>query len=141
MLSGSVPVVNNTVKITHAVSTFITIPAMRIIILRTGVAARYDHLVENDDGSDGLSPNRRTNHHSGMRLNVYCVSFFFRNFVTRGGMPTPNSVTLTPTFFAAFICHRSWMTTSARNAMIMRMVPICGWCLIKVLQYTYRHLE
>lgn len=59
-----------------------------------------------------------------MRLSEYFVHDVSLPMVaTRGGIPIPNSVTLTPIFLAAVMWPRSWMTTRATKASIISSIP------------------
>ena len=93
---GGMPIISKKVKIKYAISRFTTTPA--IIILVFGQKVRLAKLPL--PFSLPSSPFRRTKPPIGNRLILYKV-LPLRLLKTRGGKPTPNSSTVTPSRRAA----------------------------------------
>lgn len=91
-----------------------------------------------NDVSFGFSPLSLTNQPSGIRLSVYCVpDLSCRSFLSLGGIPTPNSRTLTPLSLAAVKCPSSWMTTRNINIAIPMMIQSMLYVRNKCRVYDY----
>ena len=131
IMSGFAPVANRYTKTRYANNALTVTPAMRMIIFLTMFAVMKLSGARND-GSCGFSPLSLTNPPSGIQLSVYCVpDLSCRSFLSLGGIPIPNSRTLTPLSLAAVKCPSSWMMTRNINMAIPMMIQIITYFLSK----------
>jgi hypothetical protein len=105
---GFVPVEKTKVKIAQAAKKFAVTQAIRIAILLRIFALIKLSFALNSSSCFGSSPFSLTNHHKGIRFNVYSVPLLsVRILHIFGGIQIPNSNTFTPLFFAAIKCQSS----------------------------------
>ncbi len=112
-------------KINRANKKFITTHASMIIIFLWIGALIKLSFAWNSSGLPESSHLSLTNHPNGIQFKVYSVhDLSFHNLHALGGIPTPNSNTLTQDFLAARKCHNSCMITSHINIKIHIIKPV-----------------
>ena len=122
---GCVPMVKIAVKSTRARMRFIPTQEIRINIFFHIFALMKLSFAWKSSWILGSSPLSLTNHHKGIKFNVYSVpDLSVRSLQTFGGIPIPNSNTFTPLLFALIKCPNSWMRTRLINIIIPRTMVI-----------------
>jgi len=138
---GFVPAVNTKVKITRAAKKLAVTQAIRIKNLLNMFAFIKLSFALNSSSCLGSSPFNLTNHHKGIRFNVYSVPLLsVRNLHIFGGIQIPNSNTFTQLLFAAIKCQSSWINTNPINIKIPIINPISKHLKIKLIKNTKKPL-
>ena len=125
MKSGFVPTQKRTVIISQPKKRLTITHASNINVFDRNDAEIKLSFALKSSVSLGSSPLSLTNHQRGIQLSEYSVHVLsFVRTVARGGIPTPNSKTLTQVFFAAKKCPSSWIITKNKNPPIPIQSPM-----------------
>lgn len=120
---GFVPIKKSAEKTSHAIKKFITTPAEIIINFFQSFALTKLSASLFSLAFVPSSPLSETNPPRGIQLSVYSVpDLSFRRVQIFGGIPSQNSFTCTPDFFAAVKCPSSCKTTRRTNVNIPSII-------------------
>lgn len=118
-----IPIVNTTTSSIQAKSRLTATPAAVIMSFFRQAANIKLPVAKASFSLLGSSPPKATNHPRGIALILYLVpDLSVQKIKSLGGIPSQNSLTWTPDFFAAIKCPSSWIMTKTINIKIQSKI-------------------